>query len=381
VPTKENPADCASRGLNADQLIAHDMWWNGPTFLKEDELPDNLESWYMTKDTMLMLTTEEQAEIDTQKEKWENCLTLEDALEMTLPKDENDNTNETTENQPQRYVKAMQKLIKDAQASSMNETMSKLKRNKIHKQHWTYKFGPFLDHNGIMRLSGRILNSKTITEDQKHPIVIDDKKLVSLVIEHTHRTNLHANPKPSEADEEKSIEETDSSVPKSSEESKKEKENSSTLGGNSETEIGESSLLKSIEKFKKNLEKTSSPEENKSIDATLQKPVRQSARIKQAKPSKNLMTLLLISVAISSLFNEANGQNIKILDKGIHQISLGEENHLYMGKIAFTAHTNINITKDIENLETLGKNFKDTCNRLTEVNVDANCGLSVTHPR
>ena len=30
----ENLADCASRGLFPSELLGHDLWWNGPTWLK-----------------------------------------------------------------------------------------------------------------------------------------------------------------------------------------------------------------------------------------------------------------------------------------------------------------------------------------------------------
>ena len=33
VPTKQNPADIASRGTTATQLVGNKMWWNGPEFL------------------------------------------------------------------------------------------------------------------------------------------------------------------------------------------------------------------------------------------------------------------------------------------------------------------------------------------------------------
>ncbi|XP_015120547.1 uncharacterized protein LOC107043528 [Diachasma alloeum] len=33
VPGKENPADCASRGLTTAQLSAHELWWHGPPWL------------------------------------------------------------------------------------------------------------------------------------------------------------------------------------------------------------------------------------------------------------------------------------------------------------------------------------------------------------
>ena len=34
VPGKQNPADCASRGLLPFELMEHDLWWDGPVWLK-----------------------------------------------------------------------------------------------------------------------------------------------------------------------------------------------------------------------------------------------------------------------------------------------------------------------------------------------------------
>jgi len=36
VPLQENPADCASRGLSATALTAHEICWNEPSWLKND---------------------------------------------------------------------------------------------------------------------------------------------------------------------------------------------------------------------------------------------------------------------------------------------------------------------------------------------------------
>lgn len=34
IPSSDNPADCASRGLTGAQLISHHLWWQGPTWLR-----------------------------------------------------------------------------------------------------------------------------------------------------------------------------------------------------------------------------------------------------------------------------------------------------------------------------------------------------------
>jgi hypothetical protein len=39
VKSEENPADCASRGIDASELVNHSLWWNGPEWLKESTLP------------------------------------------------------------------------------------------------------------------------------------------------------------------------------------------------------------------------------------------------------------------------------------------------------------------------------------------------------
>lgn len=37
VSSKENPADCASRGIPASELVCHSLWWSGPSWLLNDE--------------------------------------------------------------------------------------------------------------------------------------------------------------------------------------------------------------------------------------------------------------------------------------------------------------------------------------------------------
>ncbi|GFQ96035.1 integrase catalytic domain-containing protein [Trichonephila clavata] len=39
---QDNPADFLSRGLSADSLLSNNKWWNGPAFLKSDELTETV---------------------------------------------------------------------------------------------------------------------------------------------------------------------------------------------------------------------------------------------------------------------------------------------------------------------------------------------------
>lgn len=34
VPSQDNPADCASRGLSPNSLVNHQLWWQGPRWLR-----------------------------------------------------------------------------------------------------------------------------------------------------------------------------------------------------------------------------------------------------------------------------------------------------------------------------------------------------------
>ena len=39
VPTATNPAGCASRGMLPEELLKHDLWWQGPPWLLDEPSP------------------------------------------------------------------------------------------------------------------------------------------------------------------------------------------------------------------------------------------------------------------------------------------------------------------------------------------------------
>ena len=45
VKTEDNPADNASRGLTAEQLVRNAQWLNGPSFLRDPEFQFPTQQW------------------------------------------------------------------------------------------------------------------------------------------------------------------------------------------------------------------------------------------------------------------------------------------------------------------------------------------------
>lgn len=54
IASADNPADCASRGINPDELENHLMWWKGPQWLSQ-----NISDWPKHKNTEYMTKLEE----------------------------------------------------------------------------------------------------------------------------------------------------------------------------------------------------------------------------------------------------------------------------------------------------------------------------------
>ena len=51
MSSKDNPADCASRGLYPDQLANHSQWWHGPEWLHQSESQWPVSTYEPTYDT------------------------------------------------------------------------------------------------------------------------------------------------------------------------------------------------------------------------------------------------------------------------------------------------------------------------------------------
>ncbi|CAK1577869.1 unnamed protein product [Parnassius mnemosyne] len=198
IQSKQNPADCASRGLRPPELLQSFLWQNGPELLKEKIITQNKLKHFETnleEIKVLMVTVED--------EFWSRYSSLNKLLrviaycrrflDLLKPKEERHINRILTKDE---INQARETCIKESQRASFTEEIKALKRKeRIKRSSKILTLNPFLDAKGILRVGGR-LNNSNFTEDKKHPILIPKLIpklgfLARLLIDEAHKNTLH----------------------------------------------------------------------------------------------------------------------------------------------------------------------------------------------
>ena len=238
VETKSNPADIASRGAGAQELIDNPLWWNGPEFLwnpckdwdsvndnpsippddpevkkvsaratqiQDPKLPSVLErlthfsSWYRAKKAIAVFLRLQQKFRKTAGQsqvKERNIRERNKGITSYHPVD----------------VKALQRaelqIIKMAQSEAFreeiqflrdvnvklqvaNQDINKDKIKTMKKSSSLYKLDPFLDEDGVLRVGGR-LGKSCVPYDVKYPVTLPKKgHVTNLILCHYHQLVKH----------------------------------------------------------------------------------------------------------------------------------------------------------------------------------------------
>ncbi|KRX44248.1 hypothetical protein T09_4781, partial [Trichinella sp. T9] len=187
VPSKENPADLISRGMDATGLIKRfDFWTTGPKFLKREE------EWPETKvkppDNDLELRPKAIAFfVGSNSADADKCSTVAEFLKQRLGKD--------TLN-CEDFDREEKKIIKEAQMEDFGAEISACNkasgRSHIPRSGALQRKQVFLDQDGILRVATRLTNAEFLSEEMKNPIVMPRKHPVTrLVIRSTHNDVGH----------------------------------------------------------------------------------------------------------------------------------------------------------------------------------------------
>lgn len=215
IPTKQNPADLCSRGMNPSELVKCELWWKGPNVIlhKKDpkEAPQRLTAeiteqirnefkpsfvgkvtvkntyWLQHKGQTLIERTNSLKKLIT------STLYVRLFIErfvLKLGKDFN-----VIGSADKLSIKwALNYWIKYTQMKYFNDDLRYLERyNDVHKSSKLTSLCPFIDEEGIMRVRGRIQNAE-VSYDEKHPIIIPaHSEMSKLLLLEAHEATLHGN--------------------------------------------------------------------------------------------------------------------------------------------------------------------------------------------
>ncbi|XP_066589335.1 uncharacterized protein [Prorops nasuta] len=203
VPTQDNPADMATRGVDATKLKESKIWWQGPLWLcKSKQYWPQQPINKRTSDTVcnaFIATT-----IDTEDPLLTKYSSLLKLLRVTAYcirfiqncKQRRNNSPIRTGFLTSREIgQARSRLIHLAQRSAFHDELISLKANQpIPKRSVLYKLKAFLDDQQIIRVGGRLTHSALPFPAKHPPILSKTSNLSQLFVQHAHQMALHGGP-------------------------------------------------------------------------------------------------------------------------------------------------------------------------------------------
>ncbi|XP_058979466.1 uncharacterized protein LOC101899042 [Musca domestica] len=209
VRSEHNPADCASRGVNASHLLQHNLWWNGPDWLRSiiptwhrsnssehstclearkiavatAQIANDIEYWdflfrYSSFDKLVRITSYLRRFIYNIKCKLQN----------STPRCGSFTIAELHESES-LLVKYDQHFVFNQEVIACRDKRIVPKRSSL------LRLNPFLDEQGILRVGGRLRHSN-LHYEARHQIILPKKSpLAKAIVSDIHLYTLHAGPR------------------------------------------------------------------------------------------------------------------------------------------------------------------------------------------
>ena len=193
VPTEENPADCSSRGLMPQQLLHHQLWWNGPNWLAEEPIsvPHQPIRGSSTEERRVihLITPSSELALDvlTKSSNYFTILVIMawifKACQIFKSKSSS-SPRPTLPIQQSDILQAEQWMLLESQKRSFpREREALLKGHLLPHNSPLRALTPYLDDQQLLRVGGR-LNNSSLAHFQQHPVITSSKD--ELVIKYDH---------------------------------------------------------------------------------------------------------------------------------------------------------------------------------------------------
>jgi len=203
VPGKENPADCASRGISASEIGQHSLWWFGPSWL--NQAPDTWPKLNSIPSTVIDMEAQPKHALVSLRN---HQVTPWDLLERYSSLSKLIRITAMCKRAVQRFRRLSTELlsvpltpleleescqfwIRQVQQSHFQLEIKILtNKDRLSKSNPLIRLTPFLDEYGLIRVGGRLQN--TNVELVKHPYILPKQStLTTLVIADAHLKTLH----------------------------------------------------------------------------------------------------------------------------------------------------------------------------------------------
>ncbi|XP_076247964.1 uncharacterized protein LOC143187623 [Calliopsis andreniformis] len=198
VPTRSNPADLNSRGIEAADFLQSRLWMFGPGWLSgpEVEWPAMPASVETTESKRIA-----HAHVTTPKPEWKFLFrfqTWRKLLRVTAYCLRWRKQTRAEQGSPDSRVIeaselriATERIVRHIQGTHFSEEYRCLKKRRgIPEKSPLKSLNPFLDENDVLRVGGRLENA-TLAWETKHPIILPKHYVSTLIIRQCHVDTLH----------------------------------------------------------------------------------------------------------------------------------------------------------------------------------------------
>lgn len=205
VPSRENPADIASRGQLPADLLNNSLWWAGPAWLLEspDEWPSSRTTElkedpvsYDEERVNALLVHIESSFIDELLAKHSSIKKTQRIIAYCRRFIHNTRNRNKESRPPDHFLThtelhdALLVVVKHVQAKYFHDDLNRLTANKLLPKQ-IRKLNPFIDEQGVLRVGGRLSRSG-LEFEHKHPALLPkDARLTYQIIESIHQDNCH----------------------------------------------------------------------------------------------------------------------------------------------------------------------------------------------